>query len=78
MTSFSEMAWKVKANDRPYHHLPEFQKKVFLCFKKSRYSVSSTVNINLHSNGLICSCLYSPSLLFLVETNPEHIELYVS
>lgn len=38
-TSFSEMAWKVKANDRPYHHLPEFQKKVFLCIKKSRYSV---------------------------------------
>lgn len=40
ITSFSEMAWKVKANDRPYHHLPEFQKKVFLCIKKSRYSVS--------------------------------------
>lgn len=39
----SEMAWKVKANDRPYHHLPEFQKKVFLCFKKSRYSVSSAL-----------------------------------
>lgn len=38
------MAWKVKANDRPYHHLPEFQKKVFLCFKKSRYSVSQTPN----------------------------------
>lgn len=34
----SEMGWKVKANDRPYHHLPEFQKKVFLCIKKSRYS----------------------------------------
>uniref|UniRef100_A0A8C9XZ91 Phospholipid-transporting ATPase n=1 Tax=Sander lucioperca TaxID=283035 RepID=A0A8C9XZ91_SANLU len=38
MFSFSEMAWKVKANDRPYHHLPEFKKKVFLCIKKSRYS----------------------------------------
>lgn len=37
---FSEMPWKVKANDRPYHHLPEFDKKVFLCMKKSRYSVS--------------------------------------
>uniref|UniRef100_A0A8C9Y1F4 Phospholipid-transporting ATPase n=1 Tax=Sander lucioperca TaxID=283035 RepID=A0A8C9Y1F4_SANLU len=35
---FMEMAWKVKANDRPYHHLPEFKKKVFLCIKKSRYS----------------------------------------
>ncbi|XP_072227593.1 phospholipid-transporting ATPase IC [Leuresthes tenuis] len=34
----SEMGWKVKANDRAYHHLPEFQKKVFLCIKKSRYS----------------------------------------
>ncbi|KAM4595935.1 phospholipid-transporting ATPase IC-like, partial [Polymixia lowei] len=30
--------WKVKANDRPYHHLPEFQRKTFLCLKKSRYS----------------------------------------
>ncbi|KAG7235609.1 hypothetical protein INR49_002419 [Caranx melampygus] len=35
----TEMGWKVKANDRPYHHLPEFQKKVFLCIKKSRYSI---------------------------------------
>uniref|UniRef100_A0A8C6WR86 Phospholipid-transporting ATPase n=1 Tax=Neogobius melanostomus TaxID=47308 RepID=A0A8C6WR86_9GOBI len=33
-----EMGWKVKANDRAYHQLPEFQKKVFLCIKKSRYS----------------------------------------
>uniref|UniRef100_A0A8C6WR03 Phospholipid-transporting ATPase n=1 Tax=Neogobius melanostomus TaxID=47308 RepID=A0A8C6WR03_9GOBI len=32
------MGWKVKANDRAYHQLPEFQKKVFLCIKKSRYS----------------------------------------
>ncbi|XP_068562095.1 phospholipid-transporting ATPase IC [Cebidichthys violaceus] len=37
----SEMGWKVKANDRPYHQLPEFQKKVFLCIKKSRYSENS-------------------------------------
>ncbi|CAN9504712.1 unnamed protein product [Ophioblennius macclurei] len=34
----SEMGWKVKANDRAYHQLPEFQRKVFLCVKKSRYS----------------------------------------
>uniref|UniRef100_A0AAQ5Z7W3 Phospholipid-transporting ATPase n=1 Tax=Amphiprion ocellaris TaxID=80972 RepID=A0AAQ5Z7W3_AMPOC len=34
----SDMGWKVKANDRAYHQLPEFQKKVFLCIKKSRYS----------------------------------------
>ncbi|KAM9323420.1 phospholipid-transporting ATPase IC isoform 2-T2 [Pholidichthys leucotaenia] len=33
-----EIGWKVKANDRAYHQLPEFQKKVFLCIKKSRYS----------------------------------------
>uniref|UniRef100_A0A8C4DL60 Phospholipid-transporting ATPase n=1 Tax=Dicentrarchus labrax TaxID=13489 RepID=A0A8C4DL60_DICLA len=37
----AEMGWKVKANDRPYHHLPEFQKKVCLCIKKSRYSGNS-------------------------------------
>uniref|UniRef100_A0A8C4DKC7 Phospholipid-transporting ATPase n=1 Tax=Dicentrarchus labrax TaxID=13489 RepID=A0A8C4DKC7_DICLA len=36
-----KMGWKVKANDRPYHHLPEFQKKVCLCIKKSRYSGNS-------------------------------------
>ncbi|MEQ2288671.1 hypothetical protein AMECASPLE_025119, partial [Ameca splendens] len=35
-----EIGWKVKANDRAYHQLPEFKKKVFLCIKKSRYSVS--------------------------------------
>ncbi|KAM4719636.1 phospholipid-transporting ATPase IC [Anableps anableps] len=33
-----EAGWKVKANDRAYHQLPEFKKKVFLCIKKSRYS----------------------------------------
>ncbi|XP_013882065.1 phospholipid-transporting ATPase IC [Austrofundulus limnaeus] len=33
-----EVGWKVKANDRAYHQLPEFQKKIFLCIKKSRYS----------------------------------------
>uniref|UniRef100_A0A3Q2PDI7 Phospholipid-transporting ATPase n=1 Tax=Fundulus heteroclitus TaxID=8078 RepID=A0A3Q2PDI7_FUNHE len=33
-----EIGWKVKVNDRAYHQLPEFQKKVFLCIKKSRYS----------------------------------------
>uniref|UniRef100_A0A8C9TMZ3 Phospholipid-transporting ATPase n=1 Tax=Scleropages formosus TaxID=113540 RepID=A0A8C9TMZ3_SCLFO len=30
--------WKVKANDRDFCNLPEFQKKVFLCFKKSKYA----------------------------------------
>ncbi|XP_030599115.1 phospholipid-transporting ATPase IC isoform X1 [Archocentrus centrarchus] len=33
-----EVTWKVKANDRAYHKLPEFKKKVFLCIKKSKYS----------------------------------------
>uniref|UniRef100_A0A8C5AFN9 Phospholipid-transporting ATPase n=1 Tax=Gadus morhua TaxID=8049 RepID=A0A8C5AFN9_GADMO len=28
----------VKSNDRAYHQLPEFQRKVFLCIKKSKYS----------------------------------------
>lgn len=30
--------WRVKANDRDFCNLPEFQKRVFLCVKKSRYS----------------------------------------
>ncbi|KAF5903013.1 phospholipid-transporting ATPase IC, partial [Clarias magur] len=33
-----EAGWKVKANDRDFCNLPEFQKKTFLCFKKSKYS----------------------------------------
>lgn len=67
------MGWKVKANDRPYHHLPEFEKKVFLCIKKIRYSVSSAVYMKLLVNGLTQRCLYPPSLLVLIDTNPEHI-----
>ncbi|KAG7320779.1 hypothetical protein KOW79_015194 [Hemibagrus wyckioides] len=34
----AEAGWKVKANDREFCKLPEFQKKTFLCFKKSKYS----------------------------------------
>ncbi|XP_018604035.2 phospholipid-transporting ATPase IC isoform X1 [Scleropages formosus] len=34
----TEGPWKVKANDRDFCNLPEFQKKVFLCFKKSKYA----------------------------------------
>lgn len=52
-TCLSEMAWKVKANDRPYHHLPEFQKKVFLCIKKSRYSVRNGPWATLGPTGLL-------------------------
>ncbi|XP_001920510.4 phospholipid-transporting ATPase IC [Danio rerio] len=33
-----EAGWSVRANDREYCKRPEFQKKVFLCIKKSRYS----------------------------------------
>ncbi|XP_053505016.1 phospholipid-transporting ATPase IC [Ictalurus furcatus] len=36
-----EVGWKVKANDRDFFNLPEFQKKTFLCFKKSKYSGNS-------------------------------------
>ncbi|MFT7815387.1 phospholipid-transporting ATPase IC isoform X1 [Arapaima gigas] len=37
----SEGPWKVRANDRDFCNLPEFQKPVFLCFKKSKYSGNS-------------------------------------
>ncbi|XP_077050771.1 phospholipid-transporting ATPase IC [Siphateles boraxobius] len=33
-----EANWTIRANDREYCRRPEFQKKVFLCIKKSRYS----------------------------------------
>ncbi|XP_067279795.1 phospholipid-transporting ATPase IC [Pseudorasbora parva] len=33
-----EAGWSIRANDREYCKRPEFQKKVFLCIKKSRYS----------------------------------------
>ncbi|KAI5612796.1 phospholipid-transporting ATPase IC, partial [Silurus asotus] len=33
-----EPGWKIKANDRDFCNLPEFKKKTFLCFKKSKYS----------------------------------------
>lgn len=62
---FSEVTWKVKANDRAYHHLPEFQKKTFLCFKKSKYSVSS-----LLFNWLVYRCVLL-FLLILVKTKPR-------
>uniref|UniRef100_A0A8C5FUS8 Phospholipid-transporting ATPase n=1 Tax=Gadus morhua TaxID=8049 RepID=A0A8C5FUS8_GADMO len=37
-TRSSDLGWSVKSNDRAYHQLPEFQRKVFLCIKKSKYS----------------------------------------
>lgn len=66
------MPWKVKANDRPFHHLPEFEKKTFLCFKKSRYSVSVYTDLFFFFfHGLT----FIPPLLALLGTNPEHVKL---
>nr|XP_040054070.1 phospholipid-transporting ATPase IC [Gasterosteus aculeatus aculeatus]XP_040054071.1 phospholipid-transporting ATPase IC [Gasterosteus aculeatus aculeatus]XP_040054072.1 phospholipid-transporting ATPase IC [Gasterosteus aculeatus aculeatus] len=71
----SEMGWKVKANDRPYHQLPEFKKKVFLCFKKSRYSgneiktykynVLTFLPLNLYEQFKRVANLYFLALLIL-------------
>ncbi|KAM9734402.1 LOW QUALITY PROTEIN: phospholipid-transporting ATPase IC [Menidia menidia] len=71
----SEMGWKVKANDRPYHQLPEFQKKVFLCIKKSRYSgnaiktykynVLTFLPLNLYEQFKRAANLYFLALLIL-------------
>ncbi|KAK5878527.1 hypothetical protein CesoFtcFv8_023926 [Champsocephalus esox] len=71
----SEMGWKVKANDRPYHHLPEFEKKVFLCIKKSRYSgnaiktykynVLTFIPLNLYEQFKRVANLYFLALLIL-------------
>ncbi|XP_053730137.1 phospholipid-transporting ATPase IC [Synchiropus splendidus] len=71
----SEMGWKVKANDRPYHQLPEFQKKVFLCIKKSRYSgnaiktykynVITFLPLNLYEQFKRAANLYFLALLIL-------------
>ncbi|KAI3362567.1 hypothetical protein L3Q82_012274, partial [Scortum barcoo] len=71
----SEIGWKVKANDRPYHHLPEFEKKVFLCIKKSRYSgnaiktykynVLTFIPLNLYEQFKRAANLYFLALLIL-------------
>uniref|UniRef100_A0A7N8WYW0 Phospholipid-transporting ATPase n=1 Tax=Mastacembelus armatus TaxID=205130 RepID=A0A7N8WYW0_9TELE len=71
----SEVGWKVKANDRPYHHLPEFKKKIFLCFKKSRYSgngiktykynVLTFLPLNLYEQFKRVANLYFLALLIL-------------
>uniref|UniRef100_A0AAZ3S5Z2 Phospholipid-transporting ATPase n=1 Tax=Oncorhynchus tshawytscha TaxID=74940 RepID=A0AAZ3S5Z2_ONCTS len=34
----TESGWSVKANDRAFCNLPEFQKKYLLCLKKSKYA----------------------------------------
>ncbi|XP_076020079.1 phospholipid-transporting ATPase IC [Genypterus blacodes] len=71
----SEVGWKVKVNDRPYHHLPEFQKKVFLCIKKSKYSgngiktykynVLTFIPLNLYEQFKRVANLYFLALLIL-------------
>ncbi|XP_029025689.1 phospholipid-transporting ATPase IC [Betta splendens] len=71
----SEIGWKVKANDRPYHHMPEFQKKIFLCIKKSRYSgnairtykynVLTFLPLNLYEQFKRVANLYFLALLIL-------------
>ncbi|XP_041826504.1 phospholipid-transporting ATPase IC [Melanotaenia boesemani] len=70
-----DMGWKVKANNRPYHHLPEFQKKVFLCIKKSKYSgnaiktykynVLTFLPLNLYEQFKRAANLYFLALLIL-------------
>ncbi|RVE65444.1 hypothetical protein OJAV_G00116530 [Oryzias javanicus] len=70
-----DVGWKVKANDRPYHQLPEFQKKVFLCIKKSRYSgnaiktykynVLTFIPLNLYEQFKRAANLYFLALLIL-------------
>ncbi len=39
----SEPGWSIRANDREYCNQPQFKKKVFLCIKKSKYSVSEPI-----------------------------------
>lgn len=48
----SEPGWSIRANDREYCNQPQFKKKVFLCIKKSKYSVSESIVI--FSKNLKC------------------------
>lgn len=63
MYYFSDVNWKVKANDRPYHQQPQFQKKVFLCIKKSRYAVSRAV----HSCHVMLMSIQTPFFAYTVK-----------
>uniref|UniRef100_A0A8C7Z286 Phospholipid-transporting ATPase n=1 Tax=Oryzias sinensis TaxID=183150 RepID=A0A8C7Z286_9TELE len=75
MYYFSDVNWKVKANDRPYHQQPQFKKKVFLCIKKSRYSgnaiktykynVLTFIPLNLYEQFKRAANLYFLALLIL-------------
>lgn len=35
-----DCSWQVKANDHHFYEQPQFKRKIFLCFKKSKYAVS--------------------------------------
>uniref|UniRef100_A0A3P9JHE2 Phospholipid-transporting ATPase n=1 Tax=Oryzias latipes TaxID=8090 RepID=A0A3P9JHE2_ORYLA len=73
--SLPDVNWRVKANDRPYHQQPQFQKKVFLCIKKSRYSgnaiktykynVLTFIPLNLYEQFKRAANLYFLALLIL-------------
>lgn len=47
-----DCSWQVKANDRHFHEQPQFKRKVFLCFKKSKYAVSFLC-LNYMAIGLV-------------------------
>ncbi|KAG7477124.1 hypothetical protein MATL_G00090800 [Megalops atlanticus] len=71
----AEPGWRVKANDRDFCNLPEFKKKVFLCFKKSKYSgnaiktykynVITFIPLNLFEQFKRAANLYFLALLIL-------------
>ncbi|XP_036385778.1 phospholipid-transporting ATPase IC [Megalops cyprinoides] len=71
----AEPGWRVKANDRDFCNLPEFKKKVFLCFKKSKYSgnaiktykynVVTFIPLNLFEQFKRAANLYFLALLIL-------------
>lgn len=47
-----DCSWQVKANDRHFHEQPQFKRKIFLCFKKSKYAVSFLC-LNYMAVGLV-------------------------
>ncbi|XP_051960985.1 phospholipid-transporting ATPase IC [Xyrauchen texanus] len=74
-TATGEAGWSVRANDREYCKRPEFQKKVFLCIKKSKYSgnaiktykynVLTFLPLNLYEQFKRAANLYFLCLLIL-------------
>ncbi|KAJ8338934.1 hypothetical protein SKAU_G00357200 [Synaphobranchus kaupii] len=71
----SEVGWRVKTNDRDFYNLPEFQKKTFLCIKKSKYSGNAIktykynaltfIPLNLYEQFKRAANLYFLALLIL-------------